>query len=150
MDTLIIFGAKYLIYIVALGAIVIVLVSPHRNRLALLAVIALPVVYALARVAGLFFSHPQPFVTEGFTPLVPHTVDNAFPSDHTALGGVLASVAWLADRRFGIALWILALLVGVARVAAGLHNWVDILASVVLALFAVWVVQKALKLFELY
>ncbi len=150
MDALIIFGAKYLIYIVALGAVAVVLVSPHRNRLALLAVVSLAVGYALARVAGLFFSHPQPFAQEGFTPLVPHDIDNSFPSDHMLASSILASVAWIADVRSGLALWILAFLIGFARVAAGLHYLVDILASLLLALFTVWVVRKALQYFGWY
>ena len=150
MDSIIIFCAKYLIYVVVLGSVVVVLVSPHRNRLALLAVVALPVAYALARLAGAFFSHPQPFSVSGTEPLIPHIIDNAFPSDHTLIGGVFASVAFLADRRVGIVLWVLALLVGVARVMAGLHYVVDILAATLLAAGTVFVVYKTLRHVGLY
>lgn len=145
MTLLIVFCAKYLIYIIALGATAAVLVSPHRQRLALAAVIALPAAYALARLAGFFFSHPQPFVAEHFEPLVAHVVDNSFPSDHTAIAGVFASVAFLADKRAGLVLWALTLLVGFARVAAGLHYTVDIAASVAIALLAVWAVYHAAR-----
>ncbi len=137
MTLLIVFCAKYLVYIVALGAVAALLVSPHRQKLALIAVVALPLGYALARIAGMLYSHPQPFATGGFEPLVPHVVDNAFPSDHTLFAGVFASVAWLTERRVGVALWVLALAVGVGRVVAGLHAPLDIGASVLLALVAI-------------
>ncbi|MSR70691.1 phosphatase PAP2 family protein [Candidatus Kaiserbacteria bacterium] len=150
MTLLIILAAKYLIFIIALGAAAAVGVAVRGGRRELLWVlgVALPLGYALARLAGLFFAHQQPFALEGFTPLIPHDVDNAFPSDHTVIAGVFASVAFLADKRVGIALWVLTLLVGAARVSAGLHYPIDILAAALLALLATlaaWGVVKATK-----
>ena len=150
MDTLIIYGAKYLIYIIVFVAVGAVLVSPHRQRLALLGVVALVVGYALARIVGIFYSHPQPFVVDGVTPLIPHAVDNAFPSDHALVAGVCATVAWLADYRVGAVLWVGAVLVGGARVLAGLHYTVDIVTSIVLSLVCVWVVREGLKWLRWY
>ncbi len=148
MDTLIIFGAKYLIYVVAVGGLVAALWQPeYRARLFWVLVAALPLGYALARLAGLLYAHPQPFAAEGFTPLVPHAVDNAFPSDHTVIGGVFSSVAFLADWRAGALLWALTLLVGASRVAAGLHYPVDIIASTLLVLVAVWVAHAVVRRF---
>ncbi len=146
MTTLIVFGAKYLIYAIAVGALAATLWRPERRvRLFWTLVIALSLGYALARLVGLLYSHPQPFAAEGFTPLVPHTVDNAFPSDHTVIGGVFASVATLADWRTGALLWVLALVVGTSRVAAGLHYPVDIIAAVPLAIIAVWIAGVAVR-----
>ena len=145
---LIIFGAKYLIYFVAAGAAV-ALALTRRKDLVWVTLLGLILGYVLARVAGLFYSHPQPFSVSGVEPLVPHAVDNAFPSDHTLLGGVFATAAWLADWRAGALLWALTLLVGASRVAAGLHAWVDIAASVLLACVAVWLAQTILKRLKL-
>lgn len=146
MTPLIIFGAKYLIVIIALiAAFHIFLNKERRIKLGVLLLLALALGYALARLAGLFFQHHQPFAVEGFAPLVPHDVDNAFPSDHTLISGVFASVAFLADRRAGLVLWAFALLVGLARMLAGLHYGVDVLAAAVLALAAVWVARLVLN-----
>ncbi len=147
MTPLIIFGAKYLIIAVALaGAAAVAFAGERRNRLMIVLVVALPLGYALARLAGLFYAHYQPFAVGGFEPLIPHEVDNSFPSDHVLIGGVFASVAFLADRRVGLVLWVLALLVGLARMLAGLHYGVDVLAAAILAVFAVcaayWVLKK--------
>jgi undecaprenyl-diphosphatase len=146
MDGLIIFGTKYLVYVIVLVAVVHVLLNKERRaELGVVALLALALGYALARLAGFLFSHHQPFAEQGFEPLVPHAIDNSFPSDHTLISGVFASVAFLADRRVGLALWALTLLVGLSRMLAGLHYSVDIFAAAVLAVAAVWVAGKALR-----
>ena len=143
MTELIIFGAKYAVAVVMLGGTVtLAFAGERRRRLTYVLAIALPLGYALARVAGLFFAHNQPFAVEGFEPLIPHAVDNSFPSDHVVLGGIFASLAFLADHRVGLVLWAFTLLVGLSRMLAGLHYGIDILAAALLALCAVFVARK--------
>lgn len=151
MDAFIVFCAKYLIVLVVLGCAAVLALRPaHRRSLLWLLAIALPVGYGLARLLGMLFPHAQPFFIEGFDPLLPHDVDNAFPSDHTLIGGVFASVAYLANGRAGLVLWGLTLLVGAARVAAGLHYWQDIAVAAALALAAVWVARLLLVRLRVY
>ncbi len=143
MTELIIFGANYLVAIIMLGgAVTLAFAGERRRRLTYVLAIALPLGYALARLAGLFFAHNQPFAVEGFEPLVPHAVDNSFPSDHVALGGIFSSLAFLADRRVGLVLWALTLLVGLSRMLAGLHYGVDVLTAAILALGTVFLARK--------
>lgn len=144
MTPFIIFGAKHLlVIIVAISVPVILLNKERRLKIALIALIAFPLSYALARLAGILFAHNQPFAVEGFEPLIPHVVDNSFPSDHTLISGVFASVAFLADHRVGLVLWAFALLVGLARMLAGLHYGADVLAAAVLAITAVFAAHRA-------
>ena len=143
MTELTVFGAKYLVVAVMLGgAVTLAFAGERRRRLTYTLAIALPLGYALARLAGLFFAHNQPFAVDGFEPLMPHAIDNSFPSDHVLIGGVCASLAFLADRKVGLVLWALALLVGLSRMLAGLHWGVDIAAAALLALGAVFVARK--------
>ena len=130
-DFLIVFCGKYLIYIAALALAAYWLLTPRpiKIELALTALIALPLAYALARVAGQFFSHQQPFATEGFAPLIPHAVDNAFPSDHATAMAVLSEIGFAYNRWLGAVLALLAIAVGFARVLAGLHYPIDIVAG---------------------
>src|SRR3989344_3320827 len=129
MTPFIIFVAKYLIAAIA-GAAAAVVVADKERRIKIVyaALIALPLGYALARLAGLFFAHNQPFAVEGFEPLIPHAIDNSFPSDHVVLGGIFASLAFLVDRKVGLVLWAFTLLVGLSRMLAWLHYGVDVLA----------------------
>ena len=143
MTEFIVFGAKYLVAVVLLGgAVTLAFAGEQRRQFTYVLAIALPLGYALARLAGLFFAHNQPFAVDGFEPLIPHSIDNSFPSDHVLIGGVFASLAFLADRKVGLVLWALTLLVGLSRMLAGLHWGVDIAAAALLALGAVFVARK--------
>lgn len=148
MTTLIIFGAKYLVFAVAAGAAAHLAFVKERGRpLLYVAVVALPLAFVLARLAGMLFSHVQPFAALGFEPLVAHDIDNSFPSDHTLMAGVLSTVVFLSDRRFGLVLWALTLLVGLCRVLAGLHWAVDIVFAALIAMVAVYAVNVVLNYF---
>lgn len=143
MTALIIFGAKYLIAVVALiAAWALWRNAALRLQLTVVVLISLPFAYALARIAGMLYSHHQPFAELGTTPLVPHEIDNSFPSDHTLFSGVFAFVAWMADRRLGSLAFLLTLLVGLSRMLAGLHWAVDVIAAVGIAGLVVWLVAR--------
>jgi undecaprenyl-diphosphatase len=139
LELLIIFGGKYLIALSVAGfAAYFFFISPQERReLGILALFSLPLAYLLARVAGFVYSHPQPFVEWGAEPLIAHEIDNAFPSDHTLVAAAFAILASLYDKYWGAALMAAAALIALARMAAGLHALVDIIASFVLAGFAV-------------
>lgn len=147
MDPLIVFCAKYLLFAIALALGVYWLMSPRARKieLALTALVALPLAYALSRLAGLLLSHPQPFFVEGYEPLIAHEVDNSFPSDHSAAAGALAGLAGFYNRILGVLLWILAVAVAAGRMLAGLHYPVDVVAGLMLgglcALASVWAVH---------
>jgi undecaprenyl-diphosphatase len=87
---------------------------------------------------------PRPFLELGFTPLFPHADDSSFPSDHTLVGVALVAPLLVRAWRLGCVLTAWAVVIGFARVAAGVHYSSDILASVVLALLIDAVVWRAL------
>ncbi len=93
--------------------------------LALLAVVVLEHGHAIER--------PRPFVALPIALLVPHAADSSFPSDHTLLG--VALIGPLLWRRPHLGVWPLlwALLIGLARVAVGIHYPSDIVGSAVIA-----------------
>src|SRR3989344_9511621 len=93
MTELIVFGAKYLVApVIVSAAIVLSRNKERRKHLTWTLAVALPLGYTLARLAGIFFAHNQPFAVEGLEPLVPHAVDNSFPSDHVLIGGIFSSL----------------------------------------------------------
>lgn len=76
--------------------------------------------------------NPRPFVAEGFTPLIPHEMSSSFPSGHAVFFFALAATTWFYHRPLGYILGGLALLVSLARVAAGLHWPSDIVAGAII------------------
>lgn len=147
MDLLIIFGAKYLIVISVLLALCILWMLPSLQRFSyVIHIIAAGILgFVAAKILGHFYFDPRPFVGSGIAPLIPHAADNGFPSDHTLLAATLAAVATLFKRDIGVALWIVALLVGAARVAAGVHHPTDIVGSIIIAIIATTIVRYLLR-----
>lgn len=144
MDTLIIFAAKYLyLVIVLIGMIVFFTLSKERRiELFLFGLSALPLMFAVLMLASFLYDNPRPFVVGDFTPLIPHAPDNGFPSDHTILSTAIAALIFPYARKTGIALFILALLVGAGRVLAGVHHTVDIIGSMVIAMVVAYAVYR--------
>ena len=138
MTGLIVFGATYLIWGIAIAGFVYIVQSPRRQKMGLFAVVTLPVAYVVAKIVGWLWYDPRPFVESGIAPLVAHAADNGFPSDHTLLAATIASIVFVYNRPLGLVLWGLALVVGAARVFAGVHHTVDIIASAVIAALVVW------------
>ena len=135
MDTLIIFAAKYLFAIVAVLAIYAWWQLPKelRLRVAIQAILGLSFAAVLVKVAGALVPEARPFVANHFVPLVAQNPDNSFPSDHTTFTMLAAFTILPFARRWGWALASLALIVGLGRIAAGVHWPLDIVGGTVVA-----------------
>ena len=139
MNTLIIFSAKYLYLVAVLFAVVLWWrLKEQRKDIAVLGIISLPLMYLVSRLAGYLYFNPRPFVVGHFVPLISHSVDNGFPSDHTLLLSALAMLFFYYRRSASVLLWGFAFIVGAARVMAGVHHWLDIAGSMVIAFCVAW------------
>ena len=144
MNLLIIFGAKYLVFVIILIAAVYAygLPSEKRKELLIFALFSLPLAYVVAKIASALYFNPRPFVVGNFSPLIAHAADNGFPSDHTLLSAAVATAVYFFYRKLGIWLLSLSVLVGLSRVAAGVHHLLDIFASVIIAFVTGMIVWK--------
>jgi undecaprenyl-diphosphatase len=145
MNMLIVFCASYLIWFIVVAALVYLLFSKEWKRLGVFAALSLALAYAVGKVAGHLWYDPRPFVTDGTTPLIPHAANNGFPSDHMLMGATIASIIFIYNRTLGIILWVLALLVGLSRVAAGVHHYADLAGAILIAVVVVVAVEYALR-----
>ena len=147
MTALYIFGAKYLflISVILFGFLFLVIKRAEKRRFLILTAISFILAYLIAKLSGLLFYDPRAFVVGGFMPLISHAADNGFPSDHALLTGPIAAVGYVFERRWGLALWLLAILVGLSRVVVGVHHLIDILGSFVIAILAVYIVNRFLE-----
>lgn len=134
MNTLIILLAQYLYIVIILIVGIYFLYLSKEKKIGLLKilVIALPLIGILTLLGRHFIDDPRPFVVEHITPLIPHDPDNGFPSDHTLISMAAALIVFLNNKKAGIILILLALIVGTARVLAKVHHPLDIIGSVVI------------------
>jgi undecaprenyl-diphosphatase len=103
---------------------------------------AAAVAFGLGFVLEHLLSRPRPFLALDFLPLLPHVADSSFPSDHTLVGAALVGLLVLRWPRVGVWLFAWVLLIGVARIAVGVHYPSDIGGSALLGLaidLLVWV-----------
>lgn len=145
MNTLFIFGAKYLFVLsIVIGAIYFFRAPREvKKEIFIFALFTLPLAFLLGRLASYLYTNPRPFVDGSVTLLIPHAMDNGFPSDHVLLLSALAIIFSFFSRRTAIWLWIIAFLVGISRIYVGVHHLIDIFGSVIIAIISGYTVFYA-------
>lgn len=148
-DPLFIFGAKYLFLLACLIGLLWFrrLPKEKKKEAIVFALIALPTIYVVSRIASLLYLDPRPFVAGHFTPLVPHAPDNGFPSDHTLLVSAIASIMFPFDRKTSAVVWVIAAIVGISRVYVGVHHPIDVVGSAVIAMAASALAYQVMRKF---
>lgn len=147
MNTLIAWTADYLLWVMAAGAGAVWLLREDRDgriRLAAAAIAGLVLTLGLIFVAAHLHDDPRPFVVNPkLHPLISHSADNGFPSDHSAAAGLIAMLVWLRHRPVGLLFGAAAVLVAAARVAAHVHHVQDVVAGLALGAVAALVATLA-------
>jgi undecaprenyl-diphosphatase len=139
VDSVVVAVAQYGIYLVAVGALMVWLLVPRTEKVALAvqAVVTVIVVAVLVKVAGMVHTDPRPFVVNPTVhPLFAHPADNGFPSDHTALASAVALLVAVHRRWAGLVLVVVSVAIGAARVAAHVHHTEDVVAALVIGVLA--------------
>jgi len=156
-DGLIIFGAKYLPYLLVIGAFVLLARNKNkREQFYEFVQLALTVILSRALITEIirfFYNRMRPFEELGFLPLIFHPIGSAFPSGHAAayFGLAFAILFYYARQskfsRQNIGWWYVgaAVFMGVCRIAAGVHWPLDIIAGIVIAFISAWGVDWILK-----
>lgn len=148
MHEIIILVAKYFIVLSAVGFLYVLYRIPRSEKVnfIILAVLGGILSLVIAKLASHFINDPRPFVQGHFTPWISHATDNGFPSDHTLLAAFLAWISLTKSRKIGGILLVVALLIGLARMAAGVHHSWDILGSFVIAAIGCLIAYYAVQL----
>lgn len=143
MDSIIIFVAKYFLFLSAAIVTLYWLRSSRQVeiRLGWQLVVGGVIALALSAIASRLYYDTRPFVHEHIVPLIAHAPDNGFPSDHALFTSFLGFSVLVYSRRVGALLLLIALLVGAARVAVHIHHPIDIVGSFVIAAIAVALTQ---------
>ena len=128
--------AKYLI-LLPLAAVVYVFLKQKRNNK--IEMICIGVIGGLtsllfAKLSGHFYYDTRPFIANPhLITLIKGSSDNGFPSDHTMLSSFVAFLVLKYNRSLGLVMLVLAVLIGLARVHAGVHHLNDVVGGVLIA-----------------
>jgi len=139
-----IFCAKYLIFVIG-GVVAGWWLGLHKTKPSLawpiegrrkwliFGNVSLSVLLAmlLNYVLGFLKFRNRPFVNLHTGRLVNPFSEKSFPSDHAAVAFAIAASVFLYDKKLGIVLMFLSLLVGLGRIYAGVHYPLDIVGGIV-------------------
>lgn len=151
-DSVIIFFANYLIYIIfaIVFGIIGYLIYRREWKTAVWFFASLVTSFIILKVVQHIHPGVRPFVVEhGVTQLIKHAAGTSFPSDHTTVAAAVA-FGLLFLTRFKTTGWLLLLgsfIVGGARIAAGVHYPYDILAGIATGFIGagiVWIIHRAM------
>jgi undecaprenyl-diphosphatase len=153
-DKLTVFVAHIFPYIVVLLAIIFllfhheVLPSPNpfkefakRWKEIILVFFSGIFAWCLAYILKLFFYVPRPFLKlSNVVPLLDKS-DYSFPSGHATFFMALATAFFLSHKKAGYVFALFALLIGIARIIAGVHFPIDILGGYILGVLTAYLVK---------
>ncbi len=147
LDSLMIFGADYLIYLTILCVLILGLAGKTREKKAfLLILLGVPIAILLIKGIHLFIFEPRPFVTFHLSSLVKEAADASFPSRHSTVISVIAfSVTYFKSKWAPLFLFIM-LWVGLSRIFVGVHYPLDIAGGFAIGIISVVAALQVKKL----
>lgn len=84
----------------------------------------------------------RPYYVLDYAPLIPPVGDPSFPSGHTAASFAAATAIYAINRKWGIAAYILATVMGFSRLYLGVHFPTDVLAGALVGTAAAGIVIR--------
>jgi len=143
-------AAVWLIYVLGAAAAVPLLGGLRRARPAVVRVAAvLGVAFVTGQLLAAVSTEVRPFQTHSVHQLIPHDPGPSLPSDHaTAAFAVAFAVGAFLSWRWGVALSVLAVVIGFARIWTGVHYPADVLVGALVAAGAVSVVDAGGRAYD--
>ncbi|KKR32008.1 MAG: PAP2 superfamily protein [Parcubacteria group bacterium GW2011_GWF2_39_8b] len=136
LDFLAIISAEYLFLVpLFVGGLYFFLQSrPEQKKMIILSAIALSISILSMFILQFIYYNSRPSLVIDFKPLVSHIFKNGFPSTHATMTALIASVIYVFNRKIGLFLFFISILISLSRVYLGLHHFVDIIAGILLAI----------------
>lgn len=146
-DLIIIFFAKWMPYVLIFLLFIFTLKDIKKYfLLPVLALLAAGISrFGIVDIIRLLFSRDRPFTEEGIIPLFDHAATASFPSGHAAFFFALATVVFFYNKKTGYFFFGTAVLMGLSRIASGIHWPMDIIAGAVVGLFSGWMIWLLAK-----
>ena len=148
LDALGIFVANYFAYCVVIFVLLLIWrQKSKRARIAFFAEACLVVQVSrgiIVEIIHFLYLHPRPSEIWGITPLLAGS-GSSFPSGYVTAYCALAAVVFVWHKRWGVALLVSTVFIGVARIFVGVDWPLDIVGGIVIAVASVWAVHALLR-----
>ena len=151
MELLIKFFAEYLGYILIVGFLVFFWKNKKKYpKLIFEAILAAVLSRGIITEAIRFFwQRSRPFVEQNIAPLMEHSSSASFPSGHASFYFAVGTVLYFYNKKAGILFLLGSAVIGITRVAAGLHWQSDVIAGALVGIASGFlVVQLSRRFFK--
>lgn len=142
VDDAAIFLAKFLPYILVLGAFILIFLESPSKRFFFFSEAALAIILSRGIITDLirfFYEAPRPFKALGFVPLI-EVNSSSFPSGHASFLFALSAIIFSFNRNWGWFYLAASLVNGLARIFVGVHWPVDIAGGAIIGIFCAYFV----------
>jgi undecaprenyl-diphosphatase len=116
----------------------------RNQRGVLMAGASLIVANLFVKGLNLVYYRPRPFAGHDLQLLFYHPSDSSFPSNPASVGFCIATAVWFFNRTAGWALYVLAGLLGLARLIGGVHYPSDVLGGALIGTLSAYLVVRKL------
>jgi len=141
-DNTIIFFGQYLAYVLVVVFLLIVAKNKNWRMLMISAISVFLSRAAITETIRYFYYVPRPFLTSGVHQLIFNETSGSFPSGHAAFFFALAMAIYFFHKKWGIAFFVAAILMGLARIIAGAHWPIDILGGAIIGILSTFLICK--------
>jgi len=114
----------------------------RRQRAVLSAIVAMFLGNLIVKALNLAYYRYRPFAFNEVRLLFYYPSDSSFPSNATCVGFSLATAIWFYSRRAGAVAFVLAFLLGLSRIAGGVHFPSDVLGGAAIGSLSAYLVCR--------
>ena len=149
LDGIGVFCASVLIWIEAAAVIVFFVQDRRRSWTFASAAVSGAIAWLASEGIGLLYFRPRPFaaMSDAHLLIAKSPLDKSFPSDHASIAFAIAFAVYLADRRWGGVLLVLAAVIALARVFVGVHYFSDVIAGGFLGFICAFAIHRLIHIF---
>ena len=145
-DGITVFLASYSQYFFVAGFLLLLYFSayPGKHKLHVFLVATISAVtarFGVTEIIRSFYNRPRPFITHHLRQLIQEN-DWSFPSGHSAFFFAAAVAIYLYNKKWGAWFFVVALLMNISRVIAGVHYPSDIIGGAVIGAVAAYIIFR--------